>query len=115
MVAIAFLLLIDDPAVQDGDEWRFPVTKELAYHAYRVSQTHMVWLWDHRHWDNAWLNDASWRHRCWDLMDDLRRIHPNDKAAKRRKLTELKRLIGEEWYWRGILPDYLPTYRFTER
>lgn len=115
MFAFAFLLLIDDPAVQDGDEWRFPVTKAQAQRGYTLGHQHYQWVVQSRPWDLAWQCDALWRYRCWDLIDDCRRIHPLDKAANRRKLTELKRLIGEEWYWRGILPDYLPTYRFTER
>ena len=114
-VAAFVLLTVDDPAIRDGDEWRFPVTRDQAYHGYRTSQTHLHWIREHRSWDQGWVCEAAWRHRIWDLMDDLRRIHPNDKQQNRRKLAELKQLLGGEAYWRGIVPDYLPAWRFTER
>lgn len=115
MFFAALVLMVHDPAIQVGDEWRFPVGVAQAYHGYRVSQTHLHWIKENRAWDQGWVCDAAWRHRIWDIMDDLRRIHPLDKQSNRKKLAELKLLLGEEAYWRGILPDYLPTGRFVER
>lgn len=116
MFAAAFVLLtVDDPSIRDGDEWRFPVTKEQTSHACHVSQIHLDWIREHRDWDQVWVCDIVWRCRCWNLMDSIRRVHPNDKVQNRRKLAELKQLLGAEAYWRGIVPDYLPAWRFTER
>lgn len=114
-LALALAMVPDAATVHESDRWRFPLTMEQAKRGYEVGKQHYDWLQQHRAWDCGWLDDAWVRWRIYDVLDDCSRIHPLDIPACRRKLAELRRLIGPEAYWRGQLPDYLPTHRFTDR
>lgn len=114
-LCILLLLIQPEPGVVAADQWRLPYTLAQAKHGYEAGTAHVAWLREHAPWDCDWLAEANWRRRCWDLLDDCRRIHPRDDDACRRKLAELRGLIGAEWYWRGIMPEPLPSHRFVDR
>lgn len=114
-MALALFLTLDTTTVHEADAWRFPQSTREARHGWEWATAHCCWLVEHRSWDADWLADAQWRRRCWDLLDDCRRIHPGDAQACRRKLAELRLLLGAEAYWRGAMPDYLPVWRFRDR
>lgn len=117
MLALTLTLatLAPPDCVQASDAWRFPYTLDQARRGYEVATRHVDWMRQHSPCNQEWIDDAEFRRRCWDLLDDCRRIHPFDTSACRRKLSELRRLLGPEMYWRGVLPDYLPAERFYER
>lgn len=109
--------------VTDEDRWRFPFSREQAMKGWLIAGTHLYALNDrtsNAHAEEipfimAWRADVKRRHRCWDILDYLRRIHPDDEPKNRVKLAELRSLIGPEWYWRGFMPDYSPAYLFRPR
>ena len=114
--ALVICVILDaDLAVQAADQWRFPVSMAEARRCWEIGCAHVAWLRATIPADADWIADADWRRRCWDLLDDCRRIHPDDAAACRCKLAELRRLIGVEWYWRGRMPEPLPWDRFRDR
>lgn len=57
-----------------------------------------------------WLADWDWRHRVWFLVDDIKFCHWSDQK-KLQCLAELRSLLGEQCYRRGILPLPCPRYR----
>lgn len=116
MFAVLLLLAVggDAPPVHEWDQWRFPASVAEAYRAYQFGTAHVAWLQEHTPWEWNWLAEARWCRRCWDLLDDCRRVHPHDAEACRRKLTELRRLLGAEDFYRGRMPDPAPLHRFRE-
>lgn len=112
---LSLALLLNLASIHESDVHRFPQTARQAMHGWSVSSAHCAWLENYRAWDENWIADARWRYRCWDLLDDCKRIHPLDAGSCRGKLARLRLLIGQDAYWRGVMPDYLPCHRFTER
>jgi len=105
----------DSPAVHEADAFRFPQTAQEAFHGYQVAGKHHDWLTSNTPWQCDWIEEARWRRRAWDLLDDLRRVHPLDADRCRLKLVELRTLIGQQAYGLGTMPDYLPLERFVNR
>lgn len=55
----------------------------------------------------ARLERISWHYRIYDLMDDLTR-ETVPLWQKRIKLSELRELLGDRYYFNGCLPPALP-------
>lgn len=100
-----------------SDRWRFPASAAEAKHKWEFAKSHCQWLEAYMPWDRGWIDDARWRCRCWDLLDNCRRLTNDDSDSEgcRIWLAELRLLIGREAFERGIMPDHVPEYRFRDR
>jgi hypothetical protein len=65
------------------------------------------WLWESQgclaEWEQEYA-DQYYRWQCWDAFDDALRLWPGCE----RRLTairNLRRLLGDDWYYRGIMPQ----------
>lgn len=112
--ALLLVASLDAPPVHESDQWRFSATMDQAERNYQFGSAHLSWLEQHAPWEWNWIAEARYCRRCWDLLDDCRRVHPADAERCRQKLSELRRLLGHEDFYLGRMPDPAPFHRFVE-
>lgn len=101
-----------DPGVTAADQWRFAFTMEQARSNYFFSAAHVDWLRESGLVGSQWYDEACRCKRAWDLLDDCRRVHPNDAEKCREKLTKLRELLGPDQWRAGMMPPPAPYWHF---
>src|SRR5262245_56250088 len=110
----------DHPNVCLADAYNFRATYEAAYAIAAQAHTHrnelrpavrllnLEWVYE------AWEREADWRWTAWDdLKDALDRSRP--KGSRLYMLERLKKGIGEEMFYAGIMPKPDPHYHIADR
>lgn len=112
----------DCPLVRLEDAHRFPILPAACRHYWACASRHAN---DLREvvcggWNNdpaacqEWEAECAWRARCWYYLDDVLYCdYPPER--KLRSLDQLRRLIGDEAYFTGQMPDPTPRYKFPTR
>ncbi len=74
--------------------------------------------------------DAYWCYECWNALEDVRlwgggyvlRYESGpafqggrDRGIVRRQLAHLRELLGDEWYYTGMMPPAVPVWRLPYR
>lgn len=101
-------------------EHMFPISFEAAAVYCSAAERwdkHLTMIWETQSWQhdavNVALADSTWR---WEAWLALRSVKGSDStSAKRQALGELRRLIGEERFWNGIMPAPVPLQFLEEQ
>lgn len=111
-VFIVFSFYNDGNFVRPEDEFRFPYSKEYAQLGYENSLKHLNIVKEHLwYYGEEWLEEAYWCHKCWDELDNVKRI-ARTKEEKLLYLKKLRRWLGDEFWIRGVMPPFVPWWRF---
>ena len=81
-------------------EWQRSLRERDRLHAER-------WLWESQGCGQEWqaaYEDQCYRWACWDALDDALRLWPGHER-KLAAIRKLRCLLGEEDYYRGIMPQ----------
>lgn len=112
LFSLTVFLVLESP-VSPADEWRFPYSKEHAYIGYCVSKEYWEKAFEWRFFlTREWIEDAWWCFRCWDELDNVKRI-ASDSASKVHYLKKLKRLLPETMWRNGEMPPFVPYWHFV--
>jgi hypothetical protein len=107
--------LVDAPPAQDG--CRFPdratVNEYLAFNrAYRQHIDMRQPGEPARWWElRTALQETDYLYQVWDTVRDAR-CEYYYVTVRRQALKRLREMLGEEAYYSGRLPPYVPTWRF---
>ncbi|SRR6266566_930578 len=118
------------PDVSFVDLERFQC-KEVAWDYYYFAERHKVWLQgrmdfsDTRAFMSRWQNDAEECRRAWDALADAwgpinarGYMDPdsmiNGEEWRMTRLRDLRKLLGNDAYYKGLMPPPVPLWYFTD-
>lgn len=102
----------EDFAVCPQDAAFFGVSREVSEQCWRKSLAHKAAVLDCQAWWDAaggqppWAEiheDAVWRWRCWDALDDAIRCTSPD--SRRCGMVRLRAALGDDDYYLGRMPE----------
>lgn len=102
-----------------SDSWRFPdrstINEFLAFNRAYRQHVDVRQPLEPAHW---WryqevLQDTDQLYQVWDTVRDAR-CEYYYIAVRRQALKKLREMLGDDAYYRGELPPYVPLWRFRE-
>ncbi len=112
-----FIELANSPLTSDSDQFpdRSLISSYLAFNrAYKhhLEMQAMYYTW-HYEWYRQAIKETDELFRIWDLIRDASTPYYY-VTTRREALMKLKKELGDDCYYQGIFPPYVPIWRFEE-
>jgi len=109
------MLTVNGGPICERDIYRFPFPAAECERRWKASRDHVEHMRSNQPWECEWIDEATHLRDCWDQLDNARRYFLTSPVSQKYALQRLRDLIGANNYALGIMPDFLPVHRFTER
>lgn len=108
----------EDPPLTDLNFfpcYDFVVEQRESNCKYRKFVEEKLTIWE-KHNANYWRKvfyETKYCYRCWDALYDAQGGFCEEEDYRRQALRRLRQLIGEEAYYKGLIPPPVPIWRFV--
>jgi len=114
LALVLVLLLPPGDPVADGDVHRSPGPAAECYRRWQAGKAHHDWVEKHQPWKTDWKGEALYLSECWHALHELKTTAGNC-TWKTLQLAQLRVMIGKREYELGIMPDFIPEWRFVDQ
>lgn len=114
LLALLLVAAAPLPEIRVEDAARFPFGPQTTEAYWKFASNHRLYVEANAPTLTAWIAEAEYCERAWDLLDDCKRLFADKPDQLKQRLSALRDLIGPENYAAGRMPPVCPYWRFME-